>query len=523
MNFMPTRVIEIVHVGERRLIRLKESTGLRPAEPYAALSYCWGGEQKCQTTKATLSHHLLFGLGFKDLPASIRHAIIVADQLNIRLLWIDSLCIIQDDEADKAFEIALMPSIYSQATVTITASRASSVEEGFLQKRPLMGLEAPDAVFKLPFRTSSGSGDMGSVVLLPPTDECIEPLDQRGWTMQERFLSRRIIEYGTRQTRWSCRKHMDSKYPTDGFKNNAVYNNKRSDYLFIRGLELVLTEGGENTVDLEQFENHLQFWHHLIRIYTDRSLSESKDRLPAVSGIAASFAKLLRDTYCAGLWRSRLATELLWIKWPSSGCKPLARPNKYQAPSWSWAAINGAVKDLLLPLDELVDNHFKVLDCQIRLPGKSAYRHIDGRFGSVSSGKLVVSGRLQTALFMHDGTGNPDSESGQLFFPDTLFDERPKGMLPAKMYPDALEQEFASPNRDSIQVFLLKIVVAHDRAKGLVLRRTDDGEYSRLGVFDFGYGRVFGLELEGSESSHQRFRRDFVWLDQCEVETITIV
>ena len=48
-------------------------------------------------------------------------------------LWVDALCIIQDDDRDKAVEIAKMPLIYSQAAVTIVASRSANVHDGFLK------------------------------------------------------------------------------------------------------------------------------------------------------------------------------------------------------------------------------------------------------------------------------------------------------------------------------------------------------------------------------------------------------
>ena len=72
----------------------------------------------------------------EDLPATMRDAVIVTEKLGIMNLWIDALCIVQDDTIDKAREIAQMPLIYSQAIVTIAASRASGVEKGFLHDKP---------------------------------------------------------------------------------------------------------------------------------------------------------------------------------------------------------------------------------------------------------------------------------------------------------------------------------------------------------------------------------------------------
>jgi len=81
---------------------------------YVALSYCWGGTQKVVTTLRTLSEHINT-ISLEILPRTIRDAIQVTKQLGIRFLWVDSLCIVQDDGVDKDKEIKLMGGIYKNA------------------------------------------------------------------------------------------------------------------------------------------------------------------------------------------------------------------------------------------------------------------------------------------------------------------------------------------------------------------------------------------------------------------------
>jgi hypothetical protein len=95
---LPTRLLEIIG-RQGRMVRLIEpqphSTGR-----YIALSYCWGKDQAVKTTKSSLESHRL-GFSTFELPKTIQDAIYVAQALGCQYLWVDALCIIQDDKHDK--------------------------------------------------------------------------------------------------------------------------------------------------------------------------------------------------------------------------------------------------------------------------------------------------------------------------------------------------------------------------------------------------------------------------------------
>jgi hypothetical protein len=91
---MPTRLLEIGHFpdhGQPRL-RLCETRG-RDFAPYAALSYCWGGDQPTTTSFENISQHLI-QINYTKLPATIQDALLITSKLRLRYLWVDSLCII---------------------------------------------------------------------------------------------------------------------------------------------------------------------------------------------------------------------------------------------------------------------------------------------------------------------------------------------------------------------------------------------------------------------------------------------
>jgi hypothetical protein len=163
---------------------------------YVALSYCWGGHQDITTTAATLQSYTI-SLPTDLLPRTMQDAVAITRSLGIRYLWIDALCIIQDDQADKSSEISAMGMVYKNATLTIAAASASSAKDGFLQNRP------PLLMCRLPLYLTSN--EYGSIWLRKPSQvHPKEPLDSRGWALQESLLSPRILYYATKDLIWKC-------------------------------------------------------------------------------------------------------------------------------------------------------------------------------------------------------------------------------------------------------------------------------------------------------------------------------
>jgi hypothetical protein len=224
---MPARLIEIADYGTEYRLRLRDTDDLSSAT-FAALSYCWGGDQSVKCLK-NLIPRFSIGIPFGDLPATINDAISVCRRVGIEYLWVDALCIIQDDPLDQAVEIAKMPNIYGNASFTIAAARSHSAFEGFLHAR----FPIPPTSFILPYRCPDGQ--IGSITLLNNLDLNLspEPIDERGWTLQERLLSSRTIEFGSRQTRWICQESDYEDRYSDGWRQRADYNEVRQDNLKI--------------------------------------------------------------------------------------------------------------------------------------------------------------------------------------------------------------------------------------------------------------------------------------------------
>lgn len=345
---------------------------------YVTLSHCWGNTVIVQTTTKTLHAHKE-QIPIAGLTKTFRDAIIITRNLGFQYLWIDSLCIIQDDAKDWETESALMAEVYGSSILTIAASSSNNSLTGCFFPRG----SSPSIALKY----SSKNGSQHLVYLrkrLKRFEETVNkgPLNSRAWTFQERLLSRRILHYGEDQLHWECEETCLSE---DG---HTVLNND-----YFKSTSILHPEKSAMPQQVEHNSMYLD-WYDMVQKYTSRHLTKAADKLPALSGLASVFATLTGDRYLAGLWESNLEAGLLWQS--SHSEKPrLHRPPKYRAPSWSWAALDGQVEfhsDVYytspgIPLDQITFA-LKDIDVAMSLAGSNPY-------GSVAAGSMNVTGRLK--------------------------------------------------------------------------------------------------------------------------------
>jgi hypothetical protein len=389
---MPTRVLEFLKLepGQPLKMRLVKTSGRKGR--YVALSYAWGGKSTFQTTQATING-MEKGFPLESLPKTLRDAAKVVHILGLEHLWVDSLCIIQDSEEDKAQEIGKMGDVYSQAFLTIAASNSDAADRGFLEYK---FVEQSLAVLPL----ICPSGAIGKLRLRRADwyEHTVEPLNTRGWALQERILSPRLLDYTSLHVSWRCRNAKHNRRDREG-KNFFEPETE---------LETLKKLHSQSSSELSAIDI-FQTWDYIIQQYTSRSLTFQTDKLLAVGGIASYFHRLLKDDYAAGHWRSDLLSSLLW-RGRSRFRKefnppPLYRPADNLTPSWSWASVGGDYVTCNPYLREHTpepSNQFCILDCQIRLARS------DQPFGQVSSGTLTLKclmGRATPISNVDDGAG----------------------------------------------------------------------------------------------------------------------
>ena len=353
---VPSRLLSVLDDS----VKLVETARLTNEIRYAALSYCWGGEQKEQTNTANLRQRERVGLKVAELCGTLQDAVMVTRQLGLPYLWIDSLCIVQDDTDDKTKEVAKMGDIYSGAFVTISAASASSAQEGFLQDR------SPSAIrrFIIPVQIQCEDEEMGWCYLYRPEiydPQQEEPLNSRGWALQEYLLPPRLLIYGSWQMRWICRVFQESDggpdhvYPRSFEKLRSKLESRRTVDDIRRDGILALDEGRmtKSYHCMQEMNDIIDLWPLLVEEFTSRGLSTPSDRSAAIYGVAIQYATLCSDKhYAAGLWASNIAKQLLW-----------KRPRTYRSsthnsdfpniddlservtrlPTWSWVSVDGKV------------------------------------------------------------------------------------------------------------------------------------------------------------------------------------
>lgn len=393
---LPSRLVDVGADDEH--IRLVETKGGRGE--YVALSYCWGENSiQLKATGPTLDK-IKNNIPQKQLPKTIQDAIKLTRRLGLEYIWIDCLCILQDSDPDWETEAAKMGHYYQYANLTIAASAAVSASGGLFNRRPKVSQPK-----QIQFRDFDGSlyplvAQRRNIQLWTNTIDDLGPLSQRGWTFQEHALSGRIIHFAEGEMIWECPTEMISE---DG---HPIKNNCHS---MIKEFRMERQKSPEN------------YWRFLVRAYSDRRLSYSKDKLPAIAGMAERYHEMANQQYLAGLWRENLPVDLLWSSW---GWEEADKPPKIlPGPSWSWASIDGGVTFIAEPIgyDFPIEVHARVDNVHCSVPGNNP-------FGQVERGALDITGPVLQMNVQYDG------EKDEYGFPQFQLDY--EGLQDLKFFPD---------------------------------------------------------------------------------------
>ncbi|KAK5717546.1 hypothetical protein LTR17_015989 [Elasticomyces elasticus] len=351
----PSRLIEIQNP---RTLQLRLVDGKTSKAPYAALSYTWGTAPAVwQTVKVNLRERQRL-LSYDDLPRTLQDAVTATVKLALRYLWIDSLCICQDDDDDWAKEASRMAYIYMGAHVTLAADASQRSTSGMYNVRSRSQLPhlgrwgiknrlsngGESTLYLRPniLRESIDEGLCGKFERHDNWDKGSSILATRGWCCQEKLLSPRVLHFTDTQLFWECR-----------------HSARSEDNLFF-------SPRARRLADVLEY-----------------SVAEDHGTVASPPPKGKSTGALL------DLWQTTIVAEsshvqdlvagLCWRR-HGVGCKATV----YRAPSWSWASQDSRVSHSLAIRENMI-RYAEVLHAEV----SSA----DGNgTGAVTAGFLVIRG-----------------------------------------------------------------------------------------------------------------------------------
>ncbi|KAL9063781.1 MAG: hypothetical protein Q9161_009279 [Pseudevernia consocians] len=312
---------------------------------YVALSYVWGSQAQ-RLTLSRANHKVLSKKGainLDDISRTISDAAIVVDMLGERYLWVDALCILQDDQDDLAEQIPVMGQIYVRSLVTIMAAASIDSNSGL----PGVSTQARSA--------QRISKPLNGGVLLrtcrPKDIPNLEPKwedvssskqkdylksskwDTRGWTFQEKVLSRRCLYFMQEQLYWECQRASWCEEtcleasPETGPEYRFSWEVPSLNFFSDREFPIGKKMAGEDVI---------WAFSRLIEEYTSRTLTRKQDTYRAFSGLVHILEDLTGAKIFQGLHVSEFSRSLCWYNGESSS---LRSGNEF--PTWSWLAWTG--------------------------------------------------------------------------------------------------------------------------------------------------------------------------------------
>jgi hypothetical protein len=408
--YAPTRLLDLGQ--DYPIIQLIE-TGNLPHEhcTYIALSHHRDHEQLKPTINIDYINMDKIG---SDLPASVRDAAVTARELGIRYLWVESLCVAQNDkEREKEVDLGLA---VANAKCVISASTSDGGKNGCFTKRDLFRHDC--IVFN--------SNDLQLVVrsevdpdITALFQEKVDtsPLVKRKAAFQDRYLASRVLHFCDGDVLFECNESTSCSHANGSSQkehsprqviryDGTLHNESDTNYVLEDLPKTIETTHVETITDsdgvvstrnvtkvspnpayvlqekkiknmaeasaklglrgsfslLYRFRGvskqerieHSHAWFEMIEQYVRCSIEEHEDQLKAISGLAYAIQENTDMTYNSGLWQETLAFGLLWTR--SSELK--IRPTR-SIPTWSWASVDGNISHRLLEATPPERNEFR--------------------------------------------------------------------------------------------------------------------------------------------------------------------
>lgn len=342
-RWVPTRLIRIDGTEDLRIRIVNADADEAQDGRYTALSHRWPNFDFLKCTKSTISE-LHRGIPVSRVAPNFRDAIRITASLGIQYIWIDSLCIVQDDSNDWLFEAKYMAAVYSHASLTFAMNSGADLDESIIDSfteyisQALMQADFDWFIVERP--GAQGYIDTGV-------------LASRGWCFQERLLSMRILHVFRSQIFWETTTKLATLFsPQTTFPDSRWSYYIEDDAKLDKALQQYSRKLSDRSRDCEQkdlavaAEGIFQHWTRCLEAYTSRDLTRADDRMLAFSAILRLIQAITGWKLVMGI-PSGIATQcLLWSAWlPKSTHRTVSIAGEaLRVPSWSWLSLSSAIK-----------------------------------------------------------------------------------------------------------------------------------------------------------------------------------
>lgn len=381
-KWYPKRLVYLTDATSPRLV---ETCSECPLSRYATLSHCWGSDSNFVTLTTGNLDGFRKGIPMDILPKSFRDAVFICNELSIRYIWIDSLCILQDSESDWLLHAKEMSLIYQNCYINLSFDAAANPHEGAFRHRNTDVLQECFAFSLIPEDSSTGSDNQfsssSSDISSSDADDALQstagdgnngeidpieadsresesvketeprmcwvfardfdftsstrnlPLATRGWVIQERLLSPRVLHFTDNRIMWECGESLSLQ---EGLPRGFLGSGKSFDAEFRHAFNCF--PGGEPYSSQSYHSNQ---WDNIVRAYSSCLLTyPEKDKLVALAAVAQRFTAVFGEEYYAGHFRQTMPFNLVW------GVLKRHRDNipaTRRYPTWSWTSVDAEV------------------------------------------------------------------------------------------------------------------------------------------------------------------------------------
>ncbi|KAK4580535.1 hypothetical protein LTR86_000738 [Recurvomyces mirabilis] len=294
--------------------------GLPPHGEFIALSYTWMSLSLDEQLQLTCDNEADLrqpgALSTDKLPRVVKDSAELCKKLGRRFLWVDRLCIVQDDVFRKGIQIQAMDRVYRAAVLTIVAAADSSPGIGLpgvtnerrtsIWSHPTLGGEARmvDKDFRRIISTSTWN--------------------TRGWTFQERMLSMRCLYVADDAFYFTC--------------HRAAYQESLGQILRFSSEEEAIFDSKDldSVATIDNAAGCLECCEH----YSQPNLKSDTDVLDAFQGVSNVLSQRLDSRFLWGVPERYLVSAMLWTP-KGDLTRRLSRPD---GPTWSCAGWRGPIQ-----------------------------------------------------------------------------------------------------------------------------------------------------------------------------------